>query len=346
MSWLMGWLTAIIRAFFRQGGPAQLAIENLALRQQLAVLQRGKKPGLMNRDRAFWVLLHRLWPGWRAACVLVKPATVIGWHRAGFRAFWRWKSRKRSGRPPVNPELRGLIRRMAFENPRWGAPRIHGELLKLGFQLSERTVLRYLPKRSASPGSTQSWRTFLANHRDHLAAMGFFIVPTWNFRTLYGLAILRHGRREIVHLAVTAHPTAAWVKQQLREAFPFDTAPRYLIFDRDTIFGAVKGLVASMGIQPKVTSFRSPWQNGAMERFVGSLRRDLLDHVIVRDEGHLLRLLKAYQAYYHEDRTHLGLGKECPHGRSVASRAGPESKVMAMPRVGGLHHRYTWDSAA
>ena len=176
--------------------------------------------------------------------------------------------------------------------------------------------------------------------------MDFFVVPTWNFLALYGLAILRHGRREIVHLAVTAHPTAAWVKQQLREAFPFDDAPRYLIFDRDVIFGAVKALVASLGIQPKITSFRSPWQNGAMERLVGSLRRDLPDHVIVRDEAHLLRLLKAYQAYYHQDRTHLGLEKECPHGRPVESRAGPESKVIALSRVGGLHHRYTWDSAA
>lgn len=217
----------------------------------------------------------------------------MSWHRAEFRIIWRWKSRKRAGRPSLKPDLRDLIHRMASENPRWGAPRIHGELLKLGFRVSERTVQRYLPKRPAPPGAGQSWRTFLANHRDHLAAMDFFVVPTWSFRMLYGLAILRHGRREIVHLAVTAHPTAAWVKQQLREAFPFDDAPRYLIFDRDVIFGAVKGFIASMGIQLKVTSFRSPWQNGAMERFVGSLRRDLLDHVLVRDEAHLLRLLKA-----------------------------------------------------
>lgn len=346
MAWIFGWLISAVRILVLRRDSAELVLENLALRQQLAVLQRGKRPILRSRDRAFWVLLHRLWPRWREACVLVKPATVVSWHRAGFRAFWTWKSKKRSGRPSVNPELRDLIRRMASENPRWGAPRVHGELLKLGFRVSERTVLRHLPRRPAPPGSAQSWRTFLANHRDHLAAMDFFVVPTWNFRMLYGLAILRHGRREIVHLAVTAHPTAAWVKQQLREAFPFDDAPRYLIFDRDVIFGAVKGFVTSMGIQPKVTSFRSPWQNGAMERLVGNLRRDLLDHVIVRDEAHLLRLLKAYQAYYHHDRTHLGLRKECPHGRPAESRAGPASKVIALPRVGGLHHRYIWDSVA
>jgi len=235
---------------------------------------------------------------------------------------------------------------MAAENPTWGAPRIHGELLKLDFRISERSVQRLLPKRSGAPGSAQTWRTFLSNHREHIAAMDFFTVPTWDFRLLYGLVVLHHGRREILHLNVTSHPTAAWVRQQLREAFPFEAAPRYLIFDRDRIFQAVRPFVESLGISPKIIAFRSPWQNGVAERFVGSLRRDLLDHIIVRDEAHLLRLLKAYQAYYHADRTHLGLEKDSPHGRPEEARAGPVSKVAALPRVGGLHHRYTWKQAA
>lgn len=319
-----------------------LLLENLALRQQVSVLKRGSKPRLRARDRAFWILLSRLWPRWKEVCVIVKPATVVSWHRAGFQIFWKWKSRVRPGRPPVNFELRTLIRRMASENPYWGAPRIHGELIKLGFRVSERTVQRYLPRRPTPPQAGQSWKTFLVNHRDHIAAMDFFAVPTWNFRNIYGLVIMHHGRRRILHLNVTAHPTADWVKQQLREAFPFDEVPRYLIFDRDTIFGAVKGFVATLGIQAKMTSYRSPWQNGVMERLIGSLRRDMLDHVIVHNEVHLLRLLKEYQAYYHQDRTHLGLGKESPLGRLSEVRAGPEAKVIAYPRIGGLHHRYGW----
>ncbi|HJU84172.1 MAG TPA: integrase core domain-containing protein [Holophagaceae bacterium] len=346
MPWIFDWILSLLLLCSSSGGWSDLALENLALRQQLGALQRGKKPALRRRDRAFWVLLARLWPRWESACVVVKPSTVTAWHRQGFRLFWRWRSRKRSGRPPAHPEIRALIRRMAEENPSWGAPRIHGELLKLGFKVSERTVLRYMPKRPRRPGSDQTWKTFLSNHREHLAAMDFFAVPTWDFRMLYGLVVLRHGRREVAHVHVTAHPTAAWVKQQLRQAFPFEEAPRYLVFDRDTIFGAVKGCVEAMGIRPKVTSFRSPWQNGAVERFIGTLRRDLLDHVIVKDEAHLLRLLKEYLAYYHQDRTHLGLGKDSPRGRPIEPRAGPGPKVVALPRVGGLHHRYTWSDAA
>ena len=328
------------------GDVADLAAENLALRQQLGVLQRGKNPRFQKRDRAFWALLFRLWPRWKDACLLVKPATVVAWHRQGFRLFWKLKSRPGPGRPTLQPEIQSLLRRMALENPRWGAPRIHGELMKLGFRVSERTVQKYMPKRLAPQGGGQSWKTFLANHRDHLAAMDFLTVPTWDFRQLYALVVIRHGRREIVHLNVTAHPTADWVKQQLREAFPFNEIPRYLIFDRDRIFQAVKSCVEAMGIKPKVISFRSPWQNGVTERYVGTLRRDLLDHIIVRDEAHLLRLLKNYLPYYHRDRTHLRLGKDSPHGRLVETRPGPESKVVSLPRVGGLHHRYAWDHAA
>jgi transposase InsO family protein len=235
---------------------------------------------------------------------------------------------------------------MARENPFWGAPRIHGELLKLGFALSERSVVRWMPRRPSDPKRAQNWRAFLENHREVLAAMDFMVVPTWNFRQLYVLVILDHGRRVVRHMNVTSNPTAAWVKQQLREAFPYEDLPRYLLFDHDTIFGAVKTFVISMGIIPKQTSPRCPWQNGICERLIGTLRRELLDHVIVLDEEHLRRLLKDFVRYYHDDRTHLTLGKDCPHARPLEPRADEGNQVTGESRCGGLHHRYTWAAAA
>jgi transposase InsO family protein len=326
----------------------ELRMEILVLRRQLQVFQkREPRPNLGSRFRLYWLVVSRLWPRWKSACLLVKPETVIRWHRTGFRLFWMWKSRKRPGRKPIRADLAALIRRMAEEN-HWGAPRIHGELLKLGFKVSETTVWSYMSK--TRPDGTerqrQNWRTFLANHRDVIAAMDFLVVPTWNFRLLTVLVILKHGRRELVHFNVTSHPSCEWVKQQIREAFPFDEGPRYLIFDRDTIFGPIKAFLESMGISPKQTAFRSPWQNGACERMIGSIRRDLLDHVIVFNEDHLRRLLRDYAAYYHVDRTHLGLGKDSPRGRPVESKPDEASTVMTQPRLGGLHHRYTWDRAA
>ena len=246
----------------------------------------------------------------------------------------------------MRAELVALIRRLAQENPLWGAPRIHGELRMLGVRVSQATVSRYMPELLRSPRRTQSWKAFLANHREHIAAMDFFTIPTATFRQLYGLVIIRHGRREVAHVHVTAHPTAAWVCQQLREAFPEATAPRYLIFDRDAIFGATKAFVRSLGIEPKVIAYRSPWQNGVVERFMGTLRRELLDHVIVRDEAHLLRLVKAFVTHYHEDRTHLGLEKETPGHRSREHPPHDLGGAIASPRLGGLHHRYTWNRAA
>ena len=235
---------------------------------------------------------------------------------------------------------------MAEENPLWGAPRIHGELLKLGLVVSERTVSRWMPRRPPDQRRAQTWRTFLENHKDVLAAMDFLVVPTWNFRQRYVLVILEHGRRVIRHLNVTTNPTAAWVKQQLREAFPYDEVPRYLLFDRDATFGAVKGFVAAMGITPKQTSPRNPWQNGHCERVIGTLRRDLLDHVVVLGEDHLRRLLKGYLSYYHQDRTHLGLGKDSPRGRPMDHGPGARGQIVAERRCGGLHHRYRWGQVA
>lgn len=326
-------------------------MEILVLRRQVQELQkRPSRPRLGRTFRIYLVLLSRMWPRWKEACILVKPTTVIGWHRLGFRVFWRWKSRRTSNGRSARSRLITQTRRMVAENPTWGAPRIHGELIKLGLRVSERTVSRFIPKRSYKgddlPKRRQNWKTFLENHREVIAAMDFCVVPTWNFRQLYILVILQHGRRMIAHVNVTANPTAEWVKQQLREAFPYGESPRYLIFDNDTTFGAVKSFVESMGISPKQTAFHCPWQNGAVERFNGILRRELLDHIVALDEAHLLRLVKDFLSYYHEDRTHLALGKDAPKGRQKEIPPNPSSTIEVLPRVGGLHHRYTWRDAA
>jgi hypothetical protein len=237
----------------------ELALENLALRQQLAILLRdSKRPKLRKADRAFWVALLRLWTGWQSALILVKPETVIGWHRKGFKLYWTWKSRNQGGRPPKDVEIRSLIRRMARENPTWGAPRIHGELLKLGFDISEATVSRYMPRRRKPP--SQTWRSFLRNHTLGLVSIDFFVVPTATFRVLYVFLVLEHERRRIVHFNVTEAPSARWTGQQLVNAFPYDSAPKYLIRDRDKIYGAAfVRCVRAMGIEQVLTAPRSPW---------------------------------------------------------------------------------------
>ena len=316
----------------------ELALENLALRQQLAVLRRTtKRPKLINADRAFWVVLSRLWPEWRSALILVKPETVIGWHRKGFKLYWTWKSRNRGGRPRIDAEIRSLIRRMARENPTWGAPRIHGELLKLGFEVSEATVSRYMPRLRRPP--SQSWRTFLRNHTKDLISIDFFVVPTATFRLLYAFLILEHERRRIVHFNVTEGPSAQWTGQQLVVAFPYNSAPKHVIRDRDKIYGAnFVRRVHAMGIEQVLTAPRSPWQNPYCERVIGTLRRDCLDHVIVVGEQHLRRILREYLEYYHSFRTRLALDKDAPEPRERESVDG--GKVVALPTVGGLHHRY------
>jgi transposase InsO family protein len=324
-----------------------LVLENLALRQQVAVLKKeNPRPRLSLSDRVFWVWLCAAWAKWSQCLVIVRPETVVRWHRQGFKLYWRFISKKR-GRPCTNKEIRHLILRMAKENPTWGAPRIHGELLKLGYSVSERTVSRYLPRKTKDPRRTQNWRTFLENHRHAIAAMDFFTVPTATFRVLYVLFVIHHGRRKIVHGNTTEHPNSAWVIQQLREAFPYDTAPEYLIFDRDSTFGRqVVGAVKSLGIAPVRTSYRSPWQNGVAERWIGSCRRDMLDHVVVFGERHMRLLLREYVAYYNEDRCHYGLGKDAPVSRSAQVRPSSDARVVAFPKVGGLHHRYEWRKAS
>ena len=321
-----------------------LLLENLALRQQVLVLARHRpRPRFPNADRFLWVLLRCFWPRWQSALILVQPDTVVRWHKAGFRLYWKWLSRHRAQaeRRRVNRELRELIFRMVTENKTWGAPRIHGELRMLGYDISERTVLRWMRKAPRDPVPAKRWGTFLRNHREVIAAMDFFTVPTLAFGILYCFFVIAHDRRRILHLNVTKHPTSAWVVQQLREAFPYDSAPHYLIFDRGEDFnGEVVDTIKSFGIEPKRIGFQSPWQNGVAERFVGSCRRDLLDHVIVLNERHLKRLMNEYVSYYHIDRTHLGLNKQTPAGRKPATGTTANTKVVSMSRLGGLHHRY------
>ena len=323
-----------------------LILENLALRQQLAIAVRsGRRPKLVAVDRAFWIALRQVWTDWSSSLAIVKPATVVAWHRRAYRGYWRHRCRK-PGRPRTDEQLREVIARMVRENG-WGAPRIHGELRKLGFRVSERTVSRYVRAfRPRAPAGT-SWKTFLDNHREVLAAMDFFTVPTVTFRMLSVLFVIQHHRRTIVHVNVTPHPTSAWVRQQLREAFPFDQRPGYLLMDHDSIFSAeVARALMGMQIEPLRTGFQSPWQNGVAERWVGTCRRELLDHVIVFDEAHLRRLLFEFREYYHTDRTHLSLGKDTPRGRPVCAALSPTAHVTSLPRIGGLHHRYEWREAA
>jgi len=328
-----------------------LVFENLALRQQLATVLQKHQPRIRPADRVFWILLRRFWSKWADAVIIVKPKTVVAWHRAGFALYWRWLSGsgRGPGRPSVDKQIRDLVRRMATENG-WRATRIHGELLKLGFQVSERTVSRYLCRSDPRPEQRQSWLTFLRNHRELIVAMDFLVVPTATFRLLYVWFAIGHARRQVLHWSVTEFPSAPWVVQQLREAFSFDVAPqllKYLLFDRDPVFSAeVIQTMTSMALSPKRISYRSPWQNGVAERLVGSVRRELLDHVIVLHEEHLRRLLHEYWAYYHEDRTHLGVDKDTPASRTVERRPSAVAAVQARRRVGGLHHRYGWRLAA
>jgi len=267
------------------------------------------------------------------------PDTVTRWHREGFRRYWCWKSRRRSsGRPSIDKELRQLIRQMQSSNVGWGAPRIHGELLKLGIDISQATVSKYMI-RSRKPPS-QTWRTFLNNHAKAIVAIDFFTVPTATFRVLYVFVMLNHDRRQVVHFNVTAHPSAQWTAQQLVEAFPWDEAPKYLLRDRDSIYGElVQRRIKSLGIEEVKTAPRSPWQNPFVERLIGSIRRDCLNHVIVLNEQHLRRILREYFDYYHTSRNHLSLHKDPPIPRPV-ERA-DTGKIVALPRIGGLHHHYT-----
>ncbi len=316
-----------------------LQLEIAALRHQLSAYRlKGQRPLIAPPDRLLWSLLAKLWPQWRGALFFVQPRTVTLWQKRRFREYWRALSQAgRPGRPKIVPELRNRIRRMWQANPTWSSPRIVAELHKLGIEVAKSTVEKYKPRREELPSAT--WRTFLDLHMRELVAIDFFIVPTATFKVLFVFLVLAHDRRRIIHFNVTEHPTAQWTAQQLVEAFPFDTAPRYLLRDGDGVYGdKVRRRIESLGIGEVVTAPASPWQNAYVERVIGSLRRELLDHVIILNDRHLKRLLSSYLDYYHPWRTHRSLDQDAPYGRPV--RSAELVQVVDFPVVEGLHHYY------
>jgi transposase InsO family protein len=315
----------------------RLEAENLFLRHQLSIALRHAPPRLRLRgsDRALLVWMTRLWPSLLEATRIVQPETILRWHRAGFKAFWRWKSRKRAGRPKIDRELRDLIRRMSKENPKWGASRIHGELLMLGFEVAQSTVSKYMVQ-GGSP--SQGWKTFFRNHAQAIAAIDLFVVPTLTFERLFAFLVLGHGRRQLLWFEVTRHPTAEWLARQITEAFPWASAPTFLLRDNDRAYGPVfRSRVRAMGIRDRPISPGSPWQNPYVERLIGTVRRECLDRVLVFGEAHLRQILSSYAAYYNEVRTHLTLGKDAPPLGRAVQRSGV---IVAIPILSGLHHHY------
>ena len=316
---------------------AAMEAEILVLRQQIIVLRRGR-PGrlsLLAVDRMVLGWVYQLFPKTREALAIVRPDTVVWWHRAGFRRCWRWKSRPRWGRPGAPAEIRQLIREMSVANPLWGAPRIHGELVKLGIDIGQTSVAKYMARRRGPP--SQGWKTFLRNHADGIAAMDLFVVPTLSFQLLYGLLIMSHGRRQILWFGVTAHPTAEWIANQLTAACGWEKVPRYLIRDRDACYGSIFiHRIRSLGIRDHPTSARSPWQNGYEERLIESIRRECLDHIVVTGEQHLRHILQRHMEYYNAVRTHLSLGKDTPKGRAIQRHG----RIEGRPMLGELHRHY------
>jgi putative transposase len=342
-------MTVLVLLLFRfirllGSGHEALAVENAALRFQLLAYQRKRmRPKLTTFDRLFWCTLSRLWRGWRTALLVVQPDTVVRWQRERFRKFWARLSKHKvtvRGRPAVAPEIRRLIIKMATANPLWRAPRIHGELKMLGIKVSERTVSRIL--RSIPRPPSQSWKTFLRNHADQIVAVDFFTVPTFTFKILFVFILIAHRRREVLHFNITEHPTAEWISQQILEAFADRDVAKYLIRDRDGVYGGAVGeRLAALNIQQVLTAPASPWQHAYVERLIGTIRRECLNHVIIFNRYHLKRILTSYFSYYTRSRTHLALAKDCPQPRPAQT----DGKITRIPQVGGLHSRYVRDAA-
>src|ERR1700726_3909373 len=332
---LLCFVLAVLASPFKS--KLRLEAENAVLRHQLIVLRRRPhgRVRLTNHDRLFFIQLYRWFPSILKVLTIIRPETLVRWHRAGFRCYWRSKSRPQGGRPQIDTELRRLVRRMSVEKPLWRSPRIHGELLKLGFEAAQSSIAKYMVKRRGPP--SQAWRTFLHNHAPDIAAMDLFVVPTIGFDLLHAFVIVRLDRRDLVWINVTAHPTDEWVARRIVEAFPWNEAPPYMIRDRGRIYGAVvTRRLRAMGIRDKPIAPASPWQNGFVERLIGSIRRECLDHVIVLGEPHLRRILNSYARYYNETRTHLALDKDTTLSRTV-KRAG---RIFCRPILSGLHHEY------
>jgi transposase InsO family protein len=331
MAALLRLFRIFLRDLFRSRAEPQAEV--IVPRHQLNVLRRRKPQRVRLRwfDRALFPGFYRLFPSMLAAIAIIKPETLIDWHRVGFRAFWRWKSRAVAGRPRIDRELCALIRQMCRENPLWGAPRIHGELLMLGFSVAQSTVSKYMVRGPRGP--SQDWRTFIENHMAAIAAIDMLVIPTVKFEQLYVLVILRLLRREIVWIAVTRHPTSERLSRQIAQALPWDAAPAILLRDNDKAFGHVfQRHVRSMRIRDHPVAPRSPWQNGYVERVIGSIRQECLDHVIILGERHLQRVLDSCVSYYNSVRTHLSLDKNAPIQRS--------GSIQSQPFLGGLHHHY------
>jgi putative transposase len=330
-----------VLAFLRDTLRSRLSmqIEIVALRHQLTVYQRSqKRPRIKPADRLFWSYLSRLWSGWQRSLVFVQPRTVIAWRRRKFREYWTWLSRGgKPGRPALGKELRDLIRRMSVASPTWGSPRIVSELKKLGIDLAKSTVEKYMVRPRKPPSPT--WRAFLKNHVGDLVSIDFFVVPTMTFKVLFVFVVLAHHRRRVVHFNVTENPTAEWTAQQIVEAFPWDTAPRYLLRDRDGVYGQTfRGRVKNMGIKEVLIAPRSPWQTPYVERLIGSIRRECLVNLVVLNERHLRRHLVSYFAHYHRWRCHQSLQMDTPTGRPVQP---PErGSVVAIEEAGGLYRHY------
>jgi transposase InsO family protein len=332
---LLCFVLAVLAAPFKS--KMRLEAENAVLRHQLIVLRRRLhgRVRLTNHERLFFIQMYRWFPSILRVLTIIRPETFIRWHRSGFRCYWRWKSRSFGGRPQIEMKLRMLIRSMSIENPLWGAPRIHGELLKLGFEVAQSSVAKYMVKRRGPP--SQGWSTFVRNHAPDIAAMDLFVVPTIGLNLLYAFVIVRLDRRDLVSINITSNPTAEWVARQITEAFPWNEAPHYMIRDHDRIYGvAVTRRLRAMGIRDKPAAPASPWQNGFAERLIGSIRRECLDHVIVWGEPRLRRILRSYANYYNNMRTHRSLNKDAPISRPV-QRTGI---IASRPILGGLHHHY------
>ena len=315
----------------------RLQAENLFLRHQLNIALRRAppRPRLLGSDRALLIWMTRLWPTLLGATKVVQPATILRWHRAGFKTYWRWKSRNRAGRPKIDRGLRDLIQRMSKENSLWGASRIHGELLMLGFEVAQSTVSKYMVRVRNPP--SQTWKTFLRNHSEAIAAIDMCVVPTVTFDLLFAVLVVGHGRRQLLWFEVTRYPTAEWLARQITEAFPWASAPAYLVRDNDRAYGQTfQRRVRVMGIRDRPISPGSPWQNGYVERLIGTLRRECLDQMLIFGEAHLRKILTLYASYYNQSRTHLSLRKDAPMGRAV-QRYGT---IVATPVLSGLHHRY------